>query len=166
MKQDILTDNLQLLEAVKSMPVLRFFEKKDRHKLLSFSKIRQYKAGEQIIAQGSFDNWVYFLLSGDVKVVKDNEPIEELRRTGDIFGEMCIIDGQARSASVYAVGDVACLATDVSFVDNLFGEDKLAFSAVFYQILAETLARRLRETSAELVRAKEEIAALKKQKNN
>ncbi len=166
MKQEILTDNLQLLEAVKSMPALRFFEKKDLHKLLTFSKIRQYKAGERIIAQGSFDNWVYFLLSGEAQVVKDEAPIEELRRTGDIFGEMCIIDGQPRSASVYAVGDVVCLATDVSFVDSLFGEDKLAFSAVFYQILAQTLAQRLRETSAELVRAKEEIAALKHQKNN
>jgi len=96
-----------------------------------------------------------------VKIVRDKERIEELRRTGDIFGEMCIIDGEPRSASVYAIGKVECLATDVSFIDSLFGEDKLAFSAVFYQILAETLAQRLRETSAELVRAKEEIARQK-----
>lgn len=164
MKQEILTDNLKLLESVKHMPALKFFEKKDLNKLLRFSKIREYAPGEQIIAQGSFDNWVYFLLSGDIRIVKDNETIDELRRTGDIFGEMCIIDGQARSASVYALGDVVCLATDVSFIDNLFAEDKMAFSAVFYQILAETLAQRLRETSADLVRAKEEIAKLKEAK--
>lgn len=164
MKQEILMDNLKLLESVKHMPALKFFEKKDLNKLLRFSKIREYAPGEQIIAQGSFDNWVYFLLSGDIRIVKDNETIDELRRTGDIFGEMCIIDGQARSASVYALGDVVCLATDVSFIDNLFAEDKMAFSAVFYQILAETLAQRLRETSADLVRAKEEIAKLKEAK--
>jgi CRP/FNR family transcriptional regulator, cyclic AMP receptor protein len=164
MKQEILADNLKLFESAKHMPALKFFEKKDLHKLLHFSKIREYAPGEQIIAQGSFDNWVYFLLSGDIRIVKDNETIDELRRTGDIFGEMCIIDGQARSASVYALGDVVCLATDVSFIDNLFAGDKVAFSAVFYQILAETLAQRLRETSADLVRAKEEIAKLKARK--
>lgn len=161
MQQEILADNLKLFESVKHMPALKFFEKKDLNKLLRFSKIREYAPGEQIIAQGSFDNWVYFLLSGDIRIVRDNETIDELRRTGDIFGEMCIIDGQARSASVYALKDVVCLATDVSFIDNLFAEDKIAFSAVFYQILAETLAQRLRETSADLVRAREEIAKLK-----
>jgi CRP-like cAMP-binding protein len=161
MKQEILAENLKLLESVKHMPALKFFEKKDLNKLLRFSKIREYTPGEQIIAQGSFDNWVYFLLSGDIRIVKDNETIDELRRTGDLFGEMCIIDGQPRSASVYALNDVVCLATDVSFIDSLFADDKIAFSAVFYQILAETLAQRLRETSADLVRAKEEIAKLK-----
>ncbi|MCX7635196.1 MAG: cyclic nucleotide-binding domain-containing protein [Syntrophales bacterium] len=161
MKQELLADNLHLLEQLKYMPVLKFFEKKDLHRLLRFSKVRSYAPGEEIIAQGSFDNWVYFLLSGAVRIVRDGEKIDELRRTGDIFGEMCIIDGQARSASVYAVGDVVCLATDVSFVDGLVGEDKIAFSAVFYQILAETLAQRLRETSAELVKAKEELARWK-----
>jgi len=160
-KQEILEENLKLLSSVKHMPALQFFEKKDLNKLLRFSKVRQYEPGEEIISQGSFDNWVYFLLSGEVKIVRDKERIEELRRTGDIFGEMCIIDGEPRSASVYAIGKVECLATDVSFIDSLFGEDKLAFSAVFYQILAETLAQRLRETSAELVRAKEEIARQK-----
>jgi CRP-like cAMP-binding protein len=162
MKQEILDDNLRLILQLKQTSALKFFEKKDLHKLMNFSKIRRFKPGEMIIEQGSFDNWVYFLIDGAVRIVKGHETIDELRRVGDIFGEMCIIDGEPRSASVYAIGDAVCLATDVSFVDNLYPEDRMAFSAVFYQILAETLAQRLRETSSELVKAREELLALKK----
>jgi CRP-like cAMP-binding protein len=96
---------------------------------------------------------------------------------------MCVIDGGPRSASVFATDDVVCLATDVSFVNDLVADDQIAFCAIFYQIIAEVMARRLRETSEELVqeqvmkevlstrlketqeelrRAKEEISRLKK----
>ena len=54
-----------------------------------------------------------------------------------------------------------CFATDVSYVDNLNAEDKAAFCAVFYRVVAEVLARRLRETSAELAQTKKEVEALK-----
>jgi CRP/FNR family cyclic AMP-dependent transcriptional regulator len=162
MKQEILDENLRLISQLQNTPTLKFFEKKDLSRISRFSKVVTYTAGEKIIEQGSYDNWVYFLLSGEVRIVKDNETIDVLKRTGDLFGEMCVIDGEPRSASAYAVGDVVCLATDVSFIDSLYPEDKIAFSAVFYQILAETLAKRLRETSDELVKAREEVALLKK----
>lgn len=40
---------------------------------------------------------------------------------------------------------------NISFMDNLVADDQIAFCAIFYQIVAEVLARRLRETSEELV---------------
>jgi len=162
MKMELLKDNFDLVSQLKNIPALDFFGKQDLKKILNFSTIKRFEPGEMIIEEGSFDNWVYFLISGDVKVVKNNEEIDIIRRTGDIFGEMCIIDGSPRSASIVAVDDVTCLATDVSFVDNLFADDKVAFCAIFYQIIAEVLARRLRDTSAELVRLREELAALQR----
>jgi CRP-like cAMP-binding protein len=94
--------------------------------------------------------------------MKKNAGITLLKRTGDIFGEMCVIDGTARSASVRTVEDSVCLSIDVSFIDNLNPGDRVTFCAVFYQILAEVLAQRLREANEELIRAKEELSALKK----
>ncbi|HOK06342.1 MAG TPA: cyclic nucleotide-binding domain-containing protein [Syntrophales bacterium] len=158
--KEILEENLQALYRLKEQSVLRFFAKKDLHKLLRFSKIHRYAPGELIVAEGTFDNRMYVLMEGEVKVVKGGAVIDTLRRTGDIFGEMGVVDGEPRSASVYAVGEATCLVVDVSFIDGLQGEDKTAFAAVFYQIVAETLAKRLRETSAELVRLKEKLAAL------
>jgi CRP-like cAMP-binding protein len=161
MKEEHLENNHKLITHLKDTPILKFFQRKDLGRMLHFSKIRRYEPEEKIIDQGSYDNWIFFLISGSVRVVKDEETVDEISRTGDIFGEMCIIDGQARSASVYAISHVVCLATDVSFIDNLMPEDKITFSALFYQLLAEILANRLRETTMELVKAREEIMALK-----
>ncbi|MCG6538046.1 MAG: cyclic nucleotide-binding domain-containing protein, partial [Syntrophales bacterium LBB04] len=117
MKTELLKDNLDLVMQLKNIPALDFFGKQDLKKILNFSTIKNFEPGETIIQEGSFDNWIYFLISGDVRVIKNNEEPDIIRRTGDLFGEMCIIDGSPRSASIVAVDNVTCLATDVSFVD-------------------------------------------------
>ena len=157
-------DNQELVKKLKNIPHLGGFEKKDIQRILHFSKFKNYKAGECIIEEGSFDNWVYFLITGKVKVVKHGEDLSVLQRTGDVFGEMCIIDGSARSATVTAVDDTTCLATDISFVDSMSADDKAVFGVIFYQMLSEVLAERLRETSEELARLKEEMEVMTKQK--
>ncbi|MEN6622983.1 MAG: cyclic nucleotide-binding domain-containing protein [Smithella sp.] len=96
---------------------------------------------------------------------KNDEEIGTLRRTGDIFGEMCVIDGSPRSASIEAIDDVTCLETDVSFMDRLFNEDKIVFASIFYQMIAEVLACRLRDTTSELAEIKEELQMLKASNN-
>lgn len=161
MKVELLKENMELIDKLKEMPVLHAFGKRDIGKLFSFSNVKRYSAGETIIEEGSYDNWIYFLVGGSVRIIKNGKEIDELRRTGDIFGEMCVIDGNPRSASIQAVGNVTCLATDVSFMDSLYNEDKVAFCSIFYQMIAEVLACRLRETSSELARHKEEIQKLK-----
>jgi CRP/FNR family transcriptional regulator, cyclic AMP receptor protein len=161
MKKEMLQENEELIRQLNQVPVLQSFAKKDIRNILNFSKIRKYCAGELIIAEGSYDNWVFILISGEVSVIKHGSEIDKLRRTGDIFGEMCVIDGSPRSATIKAATDCACLATDVSFMDNLFSDDKIAFCAVFYQVIAEVLVYRLRETSAELVKSQEELARYK-----
>ena len=162
MKTGVLQEHIQLVEQLKKIPALQLFGSLDLQRLRNFSEIRRYEPEESIIVQGSVDTWVYFLVSGTVSVIKDGEVIDVLRRTGDIFGEMCIIDGEVRSASIVAKTPAVCLATDVSFSDTLGADDKTAFCAVFYRIIAEVLAKRLRETSAELVQAKKEIESRKK----
>lgn len=158
-------DKFDLLNRLKDITPLKFFDKKDFHNILKFSTIRRYTAGQTIIEEGSFDNRIFLLISGSVSILKKNEGITLLKRTGDIFGEMCVIDGTARSASVRTVEDSVCLAIDVSFIDNLTAGDRVTFCAVYYQLLAEVLAQRLREANEELLRAKEELLALKKPKS-
>jgi CRP/FNR family transcriptional regulator, cyclic AMP receptor protein len=160
-KTELLKENIEIIEQLKNVSVLHSFGRKDIKQIFNFSKIKKYTVGEVVIEEGSYDNRIYFLISGEISVVKQEKEIDRLRRSGDIFGEMCVIDGSPRSASIRAVNDVTCLETDVSFMDNLFKDDKIAFCSVFYQMIAEVLACRLRETSAELVKTKEELACLK-----
>lgn len=155
-------DRLDVLSRLKDVTPLRFFDRKDIEHILKFSAIRKYAPGETIIEEGSFDNRIFILISGRLDVVKKSEVIRALNRTGDIFGEMCVIDGTARSASVSAAEESICMSIDVSFIDSLSSADRVVFCAVFYQILAEVLAQRLREANEDLVRTREELAALKK----
>lgn len=157
MDAETIQEHAEVVEKLKEIPALRFFEKKDLKRIFGYSKITSYKPNDCIITEGSFDNCIYFLIMGRVKIIKQGEEISHLERTGDIFGEMCVIDGCARSATVIAVDDTTCLTTDVSFVDSMNPADKLTFSAIFYNVLSVVLAERLRETSAELARLKDEM---------
>jgi CRP-like cAMP-binding protein len=161
MKKEILEDNVELVAKLMNAPLLHSFGQRDMKQLLSLSETKKYAAGEMIIEEGSFDKCIYFLISGNVSIMKKGEEIETLRRTGDIFGEMCVVDGKPRSASIQAIDDVACMVMNVGFMDSLYSEDKIAFCSIFYQMIAEVLAYRLRETSSELVKAREELENLK-----
>lgn len=155
-ESDYLRDNISYVERLRKMPYLADFSEKDLKGILELSKIRKYDPGEVILEEGSYDCWIYFLISGKIKVAKHNESLSILRRTGDVFGEMGIIDGSPRSASVSAIDETVCLATDSSFIDRLTGEDKIAFSCILYRVFSEILANRLRLTSEELIMAKED----------
>ena len=67
---DYLIGNLKLLDDLKKMPVFEPFSQDELQTLLNMSKLRMYKAGETIIQEGNIDRWVYFLVSGKVKIIK------------------------------------------------------------------------------------------------
>lgn len=104
------------------------------------------------------DPWLYFLLSGKIRISKAGEDIGIINKKGEIFGEMRIVDDQSRSASVYAVGETVCLAVDTSAGNRLSTSEekdaRLDFLLLLYRIFAEYMTARLRLTNEELVRAK------------
>lgn len=90
-ESDYLKDNSTLTQKLRQIPTLELFDEKDLQGALQLSKIRKYKPGELILEEGSYDNWIYFLVSGKVRIVKHGEELSVLRRKGDVFGEMGII---------------------------------------------------------------------------
>jgi CRP-like cAMP-binding protein len=161
-----LKDTIKYLEKLKQIPTLEPFEDEDIKGLLALSKIRKYDAGELILEEGYYDSLIYFLISGKVRVLMHGEELHVLERTGDVFGEMSIIDSSPRSATVYAIDETVCLATDSSYVDRLSGNDKLAFCYILYRLFSEVLANRLRSTSEELIRLKDEVRRLRGDDND
>ncbi len=160
-----LEDDVELTEKLKHIPTFGAFSDEELKGVLHLSKIVEYAPGDMIIEEGYYDDRIYFLISGKVSVVKHEETLSTLQRAGDVFGEMGIIDGSPRSASVYAVDKSVCLVTDASYIDRLSGNDRLAFCYFLYRIFSEILANRLRSTSNELVDLKEEIRRLKEEKD-
>ena len=162
-----LKDNVQNIQRLMSIPGLKDFETRNLSKLLRLSKIREYEDGETIIREGDNDPWLFFLLSGKVKISKRGVLIGRLTEVGEIFGEMRIVDSMARSATVTADGPTVCLCVDTSARGRLARTDdrdeRLDFLLLLYRIFAEYMSIRLRTTNEELIRAKKAIEALRKQ---
>lgn len=152
-----LEKNVAMLENLRNIDVLEPFEDQELYKLLEMSKVRKYRAGEVIVQEGRSDTWLYFLMLGRVRISKKDKEIVTLSQKGEIFGEMGSMDSSRRSASVHAVTDTVCLATDMFYIEKLTGNEKIAFGYVLYRLLAEILARRLRETTAELIQSKSKL---------
>jgi CRP-like cAMP-binding protein len=162
-KRDFFKDNSELIDKLKQIPVLELLSDSDLEELLQMAKLKQFEPGETILTEGSHDNWIFYLVTGKAKIVKDGKELVTLRRIGDVFGEMGIIGGTERSASVEAIDKTVCLATDISVIDQMPREKRSDIKYVIFRSFAEILANRLRETTAELLRYRKEVEQLKKE---
>lgn len=158
-----LKENIENIQKLMSISALSNFETKSLGKILRLSRIRQYEDGEQIIKEGDYDPWLYFLLSGKIRISKQGVTIGHIDKKGEIFGEMRIVDDQSRSASVYANGKTVCLAVDTSARQRLSvskdKDERLDFLLLLYRIFAEYMTARLRLTNDELIKAKKAAVA-------
>lgn len=161
-----LKDNPQNIKKLMGIPVLRKYESKSLGLLLKLSKIRRYKPDEPIIREGERDPWIYFLLSGRVRVEKEGIRIGTISKTGEVFGEMSILDGMARSASVYAEIPTICMAVDTSATNRLPFDARTDILLLLYRVFMEYTTTRLRSTNEELVKTKKEASGTSEKETN
>ncbi|PKN66315.1 MAG: cyclic nucleotide-binding domain-containing protein [Deltaproteobacteria bacterium HGW-Deltaproteobacteria-15] len=160
---DYPSDNKEILDKLRLMPALKRLNEEDLDGVLSLSRIQRFEEGEIIIREGQYDNWIYFLISGKIAIEKKGEAIGVLQERGDIFGEMGIIDGSPRSATIRAVDKSVCFAMDASYIDRLKGNDRVSFQCILYQAFAQILATRLRIADDRFLKVKDANAALEKE---
>jgi CRP-like cAMP-binding protein len=98
-----------------------------------------------------------------VSVHRDGVEINRLSRSGDVFGEMGVVEAAPRSATVKAVSASVCLSLDGSVMDRFKPEERMVFEAVFHRVAAESLSARLRKADDELALRFAEIKALEKE---
>ncbi|MEK7880898.1 MAG: cyclic nucleotide-binding domain-containing protein [Deltaproteobacteria bacterium] len=134
----------EIVAKMTGTSVLDSFDEEHLVGLLKTSRIRSYGPGERIIEDGALDTLIYMLISGKVRVEKKGLDLCVLERSGDIFGEMAVITGSPRSASVYAVEDCRCLAMDASFMFTLSDTEKVLFICALFRIFVEVLTKRLK----------------------
>ena len=110
---------------------------------------RKYPKNSMIILEEEFGDIIFIILTGTVKITRVNdegkEVILSLLGPGEIFGEMAILDGEARSANALAQEDCDLLAIQKNEFLNLLRKNfKISFS------LMGELAKRLRKSDQQI----------------
>lgn len=154
--------NLDVINLVRKIDKFKEFEKPELLAFLQASRIREYQENETIISEGAFDCWVFFLIQGVLSIEKENHRVGISQRCGDMFGEMGVIDGSPRSATIRAKSKALLLGIDASIVDNKLKDRQINFCYIIYRIFSEVLAVRLRDTTKENIKLQEENATLKR----
>lgn len=156
-----LTGTREYLDRLRKLPAFTAFRESHLVLILSLSKIQWYDPGDVIIREGEFGTWMYFVISGRVGVESQGAEISNLCRSGDVFGEMGVIDGEKRSATVRAETETMLLAVDASFLDHLQGLERAVCYSILNRLFAKILSDRLRATTKELA---DTLRALDKRK--
>ncbi len=161
--------HLDQLTYIKKSQILKDLSDDELHLILMATTPRRFQAGEVIMREGEYGEVMYIMCEGSVTVSKrltlelsEDTPREKVMvrfraEEGVILGEMALIEGDVRSATVTAL--TPCLMLELA-------KDK------FYQILdkypeigvkillrlAQSLSQRLRKNSDELVKVTTALA--------
>lgn len=113
-------------------------------------------AGQLVVEQGNIGNRAFMIESGRVEVFMRNKKgklvkIAEAGK-GAIIGEMALIDGGERSASIRTIEDSVLIAISSKDIEESIGDPE----GVFKKML-KTMVQRLKETNAQLVAQKSEL---------
>jgi CRP/FNR family cyclic AMP-dependent transcriptional regulator len=111
-------------------------------KLVTRSREVVHNDGHQVSAEGQGGLAFHLVLDGSAKVERNGRELRALG-PGDYFGEITMIDGKPRSATVTASGQLKTLAIPHSKFEELLEEEP-----GFARHLLEALCARLRESEA------------------
>ncbi|HEB75505.1 MAG TPA: Crp/Fnr family transcriptional regulator [Nitrospirae bacterium] len=144
----ILKEKERLLVAgfLKRVPAFRSLSDRRIEQIVDDFTIRTFHAGETVFFQTDKSTDLYIILEGSVKVILLSEEGEEFvladLQQGDFFGEMSLIDGNPRSASVIADEDSTFAVLERSrFLDAIKQDPEMAID------LMKSLVQRLRKAT-------------------
>jgi CRP-like cAMP-binding protein len=118
-KRQAASEHLALLSHCN---LLRHLAAEDIEPLLERVHEREVKAGETVFHQGDAGDALYIVANGSVEVLADQRMLAELGN-GQAFGEMALLSGGARTATVRAKTDTHLLAIAKDDFDRLLAED-------------------------------------------
>jgi small-conductance mechanosensitive channel len=127
------------IEALKSTKLFIPLTDEECHELARRLRLSPFTRGEIITRQGSHADFLYILTRGQAEVRVDADGMYKTvatLRAGDFFGEMALLTGAPRTATVVAMTDVSSYRLDKdSFMDILQRRPSIAegISAILAQ---------------------------------
>ncbi len=137
--------------AIRQFPVLNCLDDAHLDALLPRAHFQRFGRGEKIIEQGHEGASMFVLIRGEAKVlVNHNGGLTQVAvlRASDCFGEMSLLTGEKRSATVIAQGECEILVIDKPMLADVVAEHPHLL-----QTLSELLAKRRLENEGVLAEA-------------
>ncbi|MBI4639903.1 MAG: mechanosensitive ion channel family protein [Candidatus Tectomicrobia bacterium] len=109
------------LQALRRVELFHMINEEELRHLARHLRYAPFSRGEVLIRQGAEAHSLYIITTGQVSVIttldgtpRDNIPEREVAQLGpgDFFGEMALMTGEPRSATVVALEDVECYRLD------------------------------------------------------
>ncbi len=139
----------RILRALAEVELFRTLSEEELEQLAGAVRVAPFAAGEVVTRQGAKANWLYVLTEGsvDVCVTSSSGRLQKVNSLNApaFFGEMALMTGAPREATVVAVDDIECLRVDRSA----------------FRRLLETRPEIAREVAAVLAERKIELEAVK-----
>lgn len=130
---------------LKSVEFFRTFDRKEIEEVTRYGTFIRYEPSQVIVREGDVDTTFFILLSGSVRVIKNNRKITDLPK-GTCFGEMGAFTKTARTAHVIARQSCIVLKLDLKVLERQSPPLRLKV----YQVFIETLIERLEQTTKRL----------------
>jgi CRP-like cAMP-binding protein len=128
---------------VARIPLFSALEPKDLAQIGAIASTKLFRANERVVRQGDAADAAYVVVHGRLKVSVEGDTsrgaLLGLMGPGEVFGELSIVDGGTRSATVHAIEPTLLVV-----IERVRFETLLRSSAdVTYKVL-KNLSRRLR----------------------
>jgi CRP-like cAMP-binding protein len=137
-------------EALQRYSFFGGLQKEQIEKILPLMEHETFEAGETIIAEGTRNDRIRFILDGRVAIVKEGLILFEFGE-GITFGEMEVLDIMPSAASSIAKTTTAVISLSNRALHEIYKEDVKIF-AMLIMNLARDLSRRLREMDEKVVK--------------
>jgi CRP-like cAMP-binding protein len=150
-------EETDVLKRIAHVEVMKYLPEREREALAALLTPTFAQPGEILCREGDPGDYFYIIVSGIAEVQKDKRILTTLE-AGEIFGEMSLLTGETRSATVVAATPMELYKLDR---DN-FGK-VLTRSPHLAWALSRTLARRLRTSNESKVAAERHLERWRQQ---
>jgi CRP/FNR family transcriptional regulator, cyclic AMP receptor protein len=139
------------IELLSRVPLFSELSREELERISRVAVPRSFPPGVRVFHEGDHSDACFVVRSGDLRVTREHSDGRAIALAtlgpGDIFGELAMLDGEARSASVETLTESELLALPASDVRRLLADHP----KISVKLIA-ALTRRLRETNERVAR--------------